>query len=245
VKCENTAMDRVPISDIDYLTEDPEIRGQKYACISYINPEEIVKSKQIFMLSKFVEGFSKAFTILFDELKEKFPTEADGLRIIKENYGFVFEEESMQEDYQKFLTANPSLEKVFDEANSYRTSIRGVKVRGSYDTVQEAQARAETLKRLDDGKHNILIGQVGCWVPLTVNVDDIEKQEYAETELNTLMKKYKENEESKEIAYNLRKDTLMKTASTHDKLINSDSIVRPPSASTVPDDVIRGIEETI
>jgi hypothetical protein len=239
-------MERVPISQTDYLAEDPDIRGQKYVCISYINPEEVVKSKEVFMLSKFVAGFSKALTILFDELREKFPSEADGMRIIQENYGFVFNESNMQDDFNKFLVANPQLEKEFDEGNGYRTSIRGVKVRGSYESVQEAQTRAQTLKRLDDGKHNILIGQVGCWVPLTVNVDDIENQEYAETELNTLMKKYKENEESKEEAYNLRKDCLMKSASKHDKVLNADPIVEEPAyASTVPDDVIRGIEEAI
>ena len=39
---------------------------------------------------------------------------------------------------------------------------------------------------------------MGKWIPWDPNPNDIADQEYAEDQLNTLMKKYKENEEARE-----------------------------------------------
>ena len=35
---------------IDLLDEDKPIAGQKFACLSFISPEEIIKNKQLFFL---------------------------------------------------------------------------------------------------------------------------------------------------------------------------------------------------
>jgi hypothetical protein len=210
-----------PVSEVDYLDEDAPIRGQSYCCVSFISPEEVIKSKEAFMLSKFTKGFSKVMTNLFNELEKKYPDQQDGLRIIKENYAFVFDEEAMNSDFRKFMVSNPNLEREFDKENSFRTSVRGIKVRGSYDSLEEAQARAEVLKRKDNGKHNILIGQVGCWMPISMNIDDIEKQEYAVDELNTMMKEYNLNVQRTEEQYNLRKKKLKENVIEHGKILNN------------------------
>jgi hypothetical protein len=46
---------------------------------------------------------------------------------------------------------------------------------------------------------------VGCWCPWSPNPEDLEDQEYAETQLNTLMKKYKENAQLKDNFFEQRK----------------------------------------
>lgn len=220
-----------PVSEVDYLEEDAPIRGQSYCCVSFISPEEVIKSKEAFMLSKFTKGFSKVMTNLFNELEAKYPEQQDGLRIVKENHAFVFDEEAMNSDFRKFMVSNPDLEKEFDKENGFRTSVRGIKVRGSYDSLEEAQARAEVLKKKDNCKHNILIGEVGCWMPISMNIDDIQKQEYAVDELNTMMKEYNLNSQRTEEQYNMRKEKLKENVVEHGKILNN-SASASASAST-------------
>ena len=79
-----------------------------------------------------------------------------------------------------------------------------MKIRGVFDTTEEAKIRAEVLKRSGD-KFDIFLGQVGCWCPFSPNPEDLQDQEYAETELNTLMKKYKNNMDIRDIDFEKRK----------------------------------------
>ena len=60
------------------------------------------------------------------------------------------------------------------------------------------------LVRMGD-KFDIFVGQVGCWCPWSPNPEDLQDQEYAETELNTLMKKYKENSTQRDLEFEQRK----------------------------------------
>ena len=90
------------------------------------------------------------------------------------------------------------IEEKFYELNDFTTTVRGLKVRGVYDTMKEADFRAKQL-RSRDPSHHVFRGQVGAWLPWDPNPDDIENQEYAEEELNTLMKKKKENEINKNL----------------------------------------------
>ena len=61
----------------------------------------------------------------------------------------------------------------------------------------EAVARSKKLQR-NDTIHNIFVGEVGKWLPWEPDPNSVADQEYAEDQLNTLMKKYKENEEARE-----------------------------------------------
>ena len=88
--------------------------------------------------------------------------------------------------------------------------MRGIKVRGVFDTVEEAKMRSEFLKK-QDKNFNIFIGQVGCWCPWSPNPDDLSNQEYSETQLNTLMKEYKKNQESKDEIFEKRREDNIKT----------------------------------
>ena len=91
--------------------------------------------------------------------------------------------------------------------------MRGIKVRGVFDTIEEARNRSEFLKRFDD-KFNIYIAQVGCWCPWSPNPDALENQEYSETQLNTLMKQYKQNMEEKDTVFDERKRAHIESANS-------------------------------
>lgn len=102
------------------------------------------------------------------------------------------------EAYDDFMYANKTkLEDEFYALNEFRTSIRGVKVRGVYGNPKEAELKAKKLQQKDK-YHNIFLADVGKWTPWDPQPHEIADQEYAQDELNTLMRKYKENEDNRE-----------------------------------------------
>jgi hypothetical protein len=102
------------------------------------------------------------------------------------------------EAYDDFMYTNKTkLEDEFYAMNEFRTSVRGLKVRGVYGNPKEAELKAKKLQTKDK-YHNIFIGDVGKWLPWDPQPHEIAEQEYAQDELNTLMRKYKENEDNRE-----------------------------------------------
>jgi hypothetical protein len=127
--------------------------------------------------------------------------------------------------YDDFLFSNRvKLEDEFFTKNEFRTTVRGVKVRGSYNSKEEAVARSKKLQR-QDPLHNIYVADVGKWLPWDPEPSDISEQEYAEEKLNTLMKNYKENEEARDMFE--RENRAKATASSKKKVVG---ITREDSA---------------
>lgn len=112
-----------------------------------------------------------------------------------------YKESVITEAYETFLFKNKKkLEDEFFASNDFRTTVQGLKVRGVYDTYNEAVGRAKTLQKLDPS-FNVYVGQVGFWLPWDPEPHDVQDQEYADDHLNTLMKKYKENETMRDEFY--------------------------------------------
>jgi hypothetical protein len=112
-----------------------------------------------------------------------------------------FRESAVKEEYETFLFKNRKrLDDEFFAKNDFRTTVQGVKVRGVYDTYNEAIHRCKTLQKIDPA-FNVYVGQVGFWLPWDPEPHDITDQEYADDQLNTLMKKYKENEQKRDELY--------------------------------------------
>lgn len=112
-----------------------------------------------------------------------------------------FKQSVIQESYETFLFKNRKrLDDEFFAKNDFRTTVRGLKVRGVYDTYNEAVGRAKTLQKLDPS-FNVYVGQVGFWLPWDPEPHDVADQEYADDQLNQLMKKYKDNEAQRDEFY--------------------------------------------
>ena len=112
-----------------------------------------------------------------------------------------FKESTIEEDYKTFLFKHKKrLEDEFFKINEFRTTVQGLKVRGVYDTYNEAAARAKTIQKLDPS-FNVYVGQVGFWLPWDPSPHDIQDQEYADDQLNSLMKNYKSNESQRDEFY--------------------------------------------
>jgi hypothetical protein len=217
----------------DFLEEDPEVPGQKFALLSFLSPEKVLADKNLYFFEKFLNVYEfnartkaiEAYVMnTVRKINAKLDAEADALdakdlsgaadvcrqsrirvdELMNEFQTFSKENEKelrgskLKEAYDDFLYVNRSkLEDEFFAKNEFRTTVRGLKVRGVYSSQPEAVARSKKLQRTDP-LHNIFVGEVGKWLPWDPEPSDVPEQEYAEDQLNTLMKKYKENEEAKD-----------------------------------------------
>ena len=153
-------------------------------------PESIIKNKEIFLLHKFLEETYEEYKLKHTELIDKF-----------EDFKYRNEKE---------------LSDIFNEENDFQTNVRGVKVRGVYDTKKEADFRAKKLQNKDP-YHNVFVAEVGYWLPWDPTlsyIDDIDG-EYLNKDLNSLMKKYQENQDHKNLHFEeMVKEKTSKISST-------------------------------
>lgn len=208
-------MERVPVKAQDFLDNDPPIRGQNYVCMSFISPEDVILQKEVYFFNKYINFFSKDLGDLFDQMIPRFAHDRDIQDMfinLKTRYEYLFDAERLSDEFSMYKSLNSDqLEQEYLEKNNFLTTMRGIKVRGVYETLIEAQKRAQLIKNFDP-KFDVYVAEVGCWCPWSPNPNDIKDQEFAETELNTLVKKYNENLERKEVYHRTRKEEMMKKA---------------------------------
>lgn len=133
---------------------------------------------------------------------------------VKENQKEM-SESKLKEQYEDFNFKNKTkLEEAFFAKNDFRTTVRGLKIRGVYGSRGEAEARSKKLQRADT-LHNIFLGEVGKWLPWDPAPTEVNEQEYAEEQLNNLMKKYKENEDNREMFMRENRNRMRGSGPTH------------------------------
>jgi hypothetical protein len=197
-------------SVIDYLDEDPEVPTQKYCVVSFLSPEKVIEDKNRFFFSEFVKFMDydwkvKGLEHLMVFLSKKYDLKIDDLLKDAEEFGKVRDKEiretDIEESWQVFLLKNEKeCQEKYDQSVEFRTNVRGVKVRRAFATVEEAQVMAKVYQRKYP-KDNLYIGKVGAWLPWDPSEHLMPEVEYAEKELNELMRRYKENEANKEIFF--------------------------------------------
>lgn len=186
------------MSDIeeDFLHVDDPINGQKFVCLSFLSPENILKNKEIFILKEFLNKFIlENNKELIKKICNRHNLEENKLLELTENIDYS----KLNEKFLDFKYANnDDLNDKFNEENDFRTNVRGIKIRGVYESRKEADIRAKVLSKTDKN-HNVFVGQVGYWLPWDPSQADTDKleAEYQENGLNELMKKYNENVEAK------------------------------------------------
>lgn len=130
-------------------------------------------------------------------------------------------EDLLQEDpaikNQKYvLLSFLSPEKIKDNTQK----IRGLKVRGVYATREEAEAQCKHIRESIDHQFDIYVGEVGKWLPW----DDSEKtddEDYAEKELNELMRSYRQQRIMSRQELERRRDEEVRKAAEENKRIRA------------------------
>jgi hypothetical protein len=185
----------------DFLEVDSKIPGQNYVCLSFVSPEKVVKQKEMYFLTKFLDHIINDQERSIQDIREK---------MFNKEVAITYEKlEEMFGDW--IYTKREELESEFFEKNQYRTTMRALKVRGVYDTQKEATIRANVLRKKDPN-FNVYVGQVGYWLPWDPEPHDVPEQEYQEGQLNELVKKYQENLSNRDDFYDQVKNERIQKA---------------------------------
>jgi hypothetical protein len=199
--------------DEDFLDVDKSIPGQNYVCVSFVSPERVLNKKELFYYHNFSQFRLEEYKKQFKTMLETIIDEADDNTVniskvvkLKKSMDKLFSDDVV--DFEKFKSNMEDykfrelkrLNTEFDKENDFQTSVRGVKIRGSYDSYREAEVRAKVLQRTDP-TFDVFVGQVGYWLPWDPDAHNVDKQEYQNEQLNKLVKEYKDNEVKKDIFY--------------------------------------------
>lgn len=189
---------------VDLCDEDHPIAGQKFACMSFVSPEKILKKREVYLFNQFIKNweFSKSMERYFEFIHfiaYKHNIKADIL--INDFNDFVKEESEklkasgIDDDYKNFLDKQEDkLNEQFNREHAFQTSVRGLKIRGVYNTQDEAEDKCKKLRE-GDPSHDIYVGPVGVWIPWDPDAYKTGRVEHMEDELNALHAEKLKNEE--------------------------------------------------
>ena len=114
-------------------------------------------------------------------------------------------EDTLIPNDQKFLCIS------FLSDHENKKTLCGIKVRGCFETYEKACEHAKKLQNIDP-YFNVFVGESGKWLAYDPDPESkyIKDSEYANEELNNIMKGYLENQEKAKIFHEQRKNELVR-----------------------------------
>jgi hypothetical protein len=189
---------------IDLCDEDPPIAGQKFACMSFVSPEKILKKREVFLFDQFIKQweFSKSMEKYFEfihYISFKYSINVEELITLFNDFvkeeGEKLRKSGIEDDYKNFMDKEEDkLNEKFSREYAFQTSVRGLKVRGVFPTQDEAEMKCKKLRE-QDPNHDIFVGPVGIWIPWDPDAYKTGRVEHLEEELNALHKEKIKNQE--------------------------------------------------
>ncbi len=188
---------------IDLLDEDKPISGQKFACISFLSPEYIIKDKNLYNFNEFTkqwemtkafEKYSQFLNFISYKYNIEYQDLVTDLNDFAKDQKNVLSNTSIEDDFKSFMDKNEEkLDEEFSRLHNFKTSVRGIKIRGVFPNQAEAELRCKMLREIDPN-HDVYVGPVGMWMPFHPEAYKTGRVEYLEDELNELMNEKNKNE---------------------------------------------------
>jgi len=107
-----------------------------------------------------------------------------------------------------------------------KTTLSGIKIRGVFEEYENACKHAKKLQEADP-YHHVFVGEMGKWLPYDPDPESkyVKDFEYANVQLNSMMKSYVENQEKAKLFHEQRKNdmvrkNIMENMETHNKNIS-------------------------
>ena len=175
----------------------------------------------MFYFEKFLKNFEfkktfEKYTQFLNFIAYKYNVDFD--KLTKDMEEFVEEEKSnlflttLDDEYKSYIDAKEEdLEKEYNQLHEFQTNTRGLKVRGVFGSQEEAEMRCKMLRQ-EDPNHDVYVGPVGMWMPFHPEAYKTGRVEYLEKELNELMAKKKENDETSKDQFKKRVQDAKKKA---------------------------------
>ena len=193
------------LSKPDLLEEDKPIAQQKFVCVSFISPENVIQNKDRFLFEQFVKSWDliksmQKYSQFTSFLAYKYNLNTE--EITNDLSSFCKEEteslskDSVEDDYKTFLDKHSEqLDLEYNKKHDFQTSTRGIKIRGVFPTQEEAEMRAKMLREYDPF-FDVYVGPVGLWMPWEPDAYKTGNINFLEDQLNDLMANKKKNEET-------------------------------------------------
>jgi len=190
---------------VDLLEEDKPIAQQKFVCVSFVSPENIIQQKEHFFFDRFVKTwdlvksmqkyaqFTAFLAYKYNLDPEQVTTDLN--EFCKEE-SVTLAKESVADDYKTYLEKYvEDLELEYNKKNDFQTNTRGIKIRGVFPSQEEAEIRAKLLRE-NDPHFDVYVGPVGVWMPWEPDAYRTGQVHFLESQLNELMSKKQQNEAS-------------------------------------------------
>jgi hypothetical protein len=176
---------------VDYLDEDPVLTSQRYCVVSVLTPKNFKLSEQ-----KNVEVENDGIEVAVEVQENAIVTGGEHNVVLREVAALKTQLNKYKKD---------------KELNDKNITMSTFKVRGSYETIEEAQKRIQFLNSIDSNV-NIYLAEVGKWCPFDDDPEKAKDAVYKDEELNRLMKGYKENQEKGKQLFEQRKAEMVAKA---------------------------------
>ena len=151
---------------VDYLEVDNPVQDKNFVCLSFVSPLKTLKERDC-LFNKYMNQRCGEWELKLDEITKDCSEEYksrinnDIKEVLRKELKFTLSEfKSNFEDFK--YKYNEDLDKAFLRIAGTQTSVRGVKVRGVYDSIQEAERKAKELQRKDRSFH--LLDKLAGWL---------------------------------------------------------------------------------
>ena len=207
------------LTKTDLLDVDKQIAQQNFVCLSFVSPENEIKKREHWEFQQFLKNYElnksmEKMNAFLNFLSFKYNLNME--KLTEDFKEFVETEksslvETMTDDFKNFTDQHEeTLMKNYQEEYGFQTSTRGVKVRGTFATLEEAELRCKMLREVDPN-HDIYCAPVGTWLPFHPEAYKTGDVRYLEEELNNLMHEKKKNEDKAKQEFDMRvKESKMK-----------------------------------
>ena len=190
---------------VDLLEEDKPIAQQKFVCVSFVSPENIIQQKEHFFFDRFVKTWDlvksmQKYAQFTAFLAYKYNLDPEQVTVDLNEFckeeSVALSKESITDDYKTYLEKYvEELELEYNKKNDFQTSTRGIKIRGVFPSQEEAELRAKLLRE-NDPHFDVYVGPVGVWMPWEPDAYRTGHVNFLESQLNELMSKKQQNEAS-------------------------------------------------
>lgn len=196
-----------------------EISAMSVQMSKYINVMLRKQMEETFdrLMSSRNETDNRLYELLSEVFHEKILLDEDEVTN-KCRRQYSIDNEEIMDKYKIFKVEHQmELDREFDDMYENAPSIRGFKVRGTYQDIRDAKDRCEFLRNEVEPAHHVFIAPVGKWTPWNPDPDSVRDQERGVSALNNLMKNYQDNVHQKNLHFKQRKEEMVERANMSNK----------------------------